>query len=77
MFTNSFYQLHLDVINSLTNALKLERVRLQETFDDPSTPLNDTIFKDILAMLHLPLLTNDMIHILDKVYNTEYEDRKT
>lgn len=55
MFVNSFYQLHLDVINSLTNALKLERMRLQEEHEDSNILFNETIFKDIIAMLELPV----------------------
>ena len=47
--------MHLDVIDALTNALKLERLRIQEESNEPSNPLNETIFKDIMAMLKLPV----------------------
>jgi hypothetical protein len=52
------------VINSLTNALKLERMRLQEEHDDSSILFNETIFKDIIAMLELPVTTNELIEYL-------------
>lgn len=59
MFMNSYYQLHLDIINSLINALKLERMRLQDESNGTTNygRYSDTIYSDILAMLRLPLIT--------------------
>jgi hypothetical protein len=69
MFVNSFYQLHLDVINSLTNALKLERMRLQEEHEDSNQLCNDTIFKDMIAMLELPVRVLFMTALVDHWWN--------
>jgi len=62
------------VINSLTNALKLERMKLQEQFDGDDSLSNDTILKDLLAMLELPLITEEMMQILTEYYRIELDD---
>lgn len=71
MFRNRYYQLHLDVLISLISCLKLERFtedrRNERLIGLTNFPEHDEalrIFKDINAMLSLPLYTRSMEELL-------------